>query len=335
MAVAALISVIVPVYNTAPYLEACVRSVLEQTWTELELILADDGSEDGSGALCQRLSEEDGRIRVLRLEHRGVSAARNAAMRAARGEYLFFLDSDDGIHPELLQRLCQLAEETGAAMAASDFVRIEDGDAIPKPHGAEEHRAVRLDSREALDLLFSAKKNGAIFGMCGSKLLRRSAVGALEFDGSMSNGEDTKLMYQILKRGVSIVVWDAKWYYYRCRRQSVSQRHSAASYCDRYRCRRYIAMSELAAGNLANGAEMERRAVDSLVKGYGCSRREEGAEAVSAWNKLLREERRRPEFSLLPWHSGVRLKYELALRCYPLYRLLRRGWLMVKGKRRG
>lgn len=220
-------------------------------------------------------------------------------------------------------------------MAASDFVRIEDGDAIPKPHGAEEHRAVRLDSREALDLLFSAKKNGAIFGMCGSKLLRRSAVGALEFDGSMSNGEDTKLMYQILKRGVSIVVWDAKWYYYRCRRQSVSQRHSAASYCDRYRCRRYIAMSELAAGNLANGAEMERRAVDSLVKGYGCSRREEGAEAVSAWKKLLREERRRPEFSLLPWHSGVRLKYELALRCYPLYQLLRRGWLMVKGKRRG
>ena len=60
-----------------------------------------------------------------------------------------------------------------------------------------------------------------------------------------------------------------------------------------------------------------------------------GAEAVSAWKKLLREERRRPEFSLLPWHSGVRLKYELALRCYPLYQLLRRGWLMVKGKRRG
>ena len=78
-------------------------------------------------------------------------------------------------------------------MAASDFVRIEDGDAIPKPHGAEEHRAVRLDSREALDLLFSAKKNGVIFGMCGSKLLRRSAVGALEFDGSMSNADVSDL----------------------------------------------------------------------------------------------------------------------------------------------
>ncbi len=102
------ISVIIPVYNTKEYLEDCVNSVLEQTWTKIEVILIDDGSKDGSKELCEELCRRDNRIRLFPQEHKGGSAARNAGIEAAEGEYLFFLDSDDMIHPQLLEALYKL-----------------------------------------------------------------------------------------------------------------------------------------------------------------------------------------------------------------------------------
>ena len=101
-----LISVIVPVCNTEPYLSDCIRSVLAQTHSDLELILVDDKSEDKSSEICQEACRMDSRVIFLSQERRkGVSAARNRAIGAARGSYLFFLDSDDMIHPGLLKAL--------------------------------------------------------------------------------------------------------------------------------------------------------------------------------------------------------------------------------------
>ena len=90
-----MISVIVPVYNRKETLGRCVQSLRSQTYEELEIILVDDGSTDGSGALCTALSKEDVRIRVIRKENGGVSSARNAGIEAAKGDYLMFADSDD------------------------------------------------------------------------------------------------------------------------------------------------------------------------------------------------------------------------------------------------
>ena len=89
------ISIIIPVYNTKDYVERCVRSVTGQSFGDWELILVDDGSTDGSGEICERLSEEDGRIRVIHQENGGPSKARNAALDIAAGELLLFCDSDD------------------------------------------------------------------------------------------------------------------------------------------------------------------------------------------------------------------------------------------------
>ena len=94
-----MISVIVPVYNSITTLERCVRSLCAQTFEDLEIILVDDGSTDGPGALCSALSREDARIRVIRKENGGVSSARNAGIEAAKGEYLMFADSDDYASP--------------------------------------------------------------------------------------------------------------------------------------------------------------------------------------------------------------------------------------------
>ena len=101
-----LISIIVPVYNAEKYLEDCIRSVLKQTYTHFELILVEDGSTDNSREICRRASMDDIRILLIKQErNQGVSRARNAGIEAAKGKYLFFLDSDDTIHPQLLETL--------------------------------------------------------------------------------------------------------------------------------------------------------------------------------------------------------------------------------------
>lgn len=100
-----LISVIVPVYNIKEYLPRCVRSVCDQTYENLEILLVDDGSTDGSGALCEKLAAEDPRIRVLHKENGGSSSARNLGLDHAKGSYIGFVDSDDHIDADMYRLL--------------------------------------------------------------------------------------------------------------------------------------------------------------------------------------------------------------------------------------
>lgn len=109
-----LISVIVPVYNVKPYLTVCVESIRRQTYSNLELILVDDGSTDGSGKLCDSFAEKDARVRVIHQKNSGVSAARNAGLEAAAGTYIYFADGDDWV-------LESMAEDTVPAMEAGGY----------------------------------------------------------------------------------------------------------------------------------------------------------------------------------------------------------------------
>ena len=118
------VSLIIPVYNTAAYLRDCLGSVMRQTFQDWEALVVDDGSTDGSGELCRELSQQDPRIRPASQENRGVSAARNQALERARGEYLFFLDSDDAIHPRLLEELRQADPAAAERLHPADEKRI-------------------------------------------------------------------------------------------------------------------------------------------------------------------------------------------------------------------
>lgn len=109
-----LISIVVPVYGTEAYLPQCVESLLAQTHSHLELILIDDGSPDHCGTLCDRYGEQDRRILVIHQENQGVSAARNAGVKAAHGQYIAFVDSDDWVEPDYLVELLQAAEQSEA-----------------------------------------------------------------------------------------------------------------------------------------------------------------------------------------------------------------------------
>ncbi|MDE7478361.1 MAG: glycosyltransferase family 2 protein, partial [Lachnospiraceae bacterium] len=106
-----LISVIVPVYNVEKYVMRCIESILAQTYTNLEILLVDDGSTDASGKICDELAKKDVRIRIIHKENGGPSDARNVGIQEARGEYYLFVDSDDWISENLLESMLPLTEE--------------------------------------------------------------------------------------------------------------------------------------------------------------------------------------------------------------------------------
>ena len=114
-----LVTVIVPVYKVEPYLRRCLDSIVNQTYKNLEIILIDDGSPDNCGVICDEYAENDKRIKVIHKENGGVSRARNEGINVARGEYIAFVDSDDYIEPDLVEKSCIAVEKSG-----SDFLKF-------------------------------------------------------------------------------------------------------------------------------------------------------------------------------------------------------------------
>ena len=112
-----LISVIIPVYNVEQYVESCLNSVIDQSYTNLEIILVDDGSTDRSGEICGQYALKDSRIKVIHEENAGLGEARNRGLRIASGDYICFVDSDDWIEEDYCKELAQAAERTNSDIA--------------------------------------------------------------------------------------------------------------------------------------------------------------------------------------------------------------------------
>lgn len=121
-----LLSIIVPAYKVENYLQKCIDSILAQTFTDFELILVEDGSPDGCPALCDAAAAKDARIRVLHQKNGGLSAARNAGLDVARGEWIGFVDSDDYIAPEMYETLYKAVQNTGADLALCDYAAVDE-----------------------------------------------------------------------------------------------------------------------------------------------------------------------------------------------------------------
>lgn len=126
-----LLSVVMPVYNAAAYVDEAVASVLGQTLSDLEVILVDDGSTDGSGALCDAWPDRDGRVRVIHKSNAGQGAARNDGIRVARGKYVAFVDSDDLLLPETYATAVEMLESSSASLAAFSYIPFVDGTTPP------------------------------------------------------------------------------------------------------------------------------------------------------------------------------------------------------------
>ena len=118
-----LISIIVPVYQVRDYVGECVESIRQQTYTNLEILLVDDGSTDGSGEMCDEYARTDERIRVIHQENRGQAGARNTGLDNVQGEYIAFVDSDDLVLPDYIEVLYMLLTKHAADLAACAYVK--------------------------------------------------------------------------------------------------------------------------------------------------------------------------------------------------------------------
>ena len=128
-----LVSVIIPIYNTEKFLPLCISSVLNQTLTDIEVLLVNDGSTDGSGKICDEYACKDQRIQVIHTLNQGVSHARNQGLETAKGEYIAFMDSDDWIETDMIATLYQLIRTNEAGLATCGYI-IENEDGRPIYH---------------------------------------------------------------------------------------------------------------------------------------------------------------------------------------------------------
>lgn len=162
-----LISVIIPVYKVEKYLCRCVDSVLEQTYTNMEIILVDDGSPDNCPVMCDEYARQDSRVKVIHQENAGLSGARNAGIDMAQGQWLAFVDSDDYLAADFLERLYQACVNTGSSLSVCRWEYVR-GETIPE-HGTGETRV--YTGREMLANLYVP--DGAYFVVAWNKLYRK------------------------------------------------------------------------------------------------------------------------------------------------------------------
>lgn len=200
-------SIVIPVYQAKEYVGRCVDSWLAQTEMDLELILVDDGSTDGSGELCDKLAEKDPRIRVLHQENAGVSAARNAGMRETGGEFLLFTDSDDYVAPDYLEKMSRCQCQTDSDLVLCGFHHLYDGADILKIPGKTESYRMEEFSEVFLELYEKSYLN-----MPWNKLFRRELMGS--FDSSLSLGEDLLFNLDYLRRCRRVAVLAEPLCYY-------------------------------------------------------------------------------------------------------------------------
>ncbi|MCD8012195.1 MAG: glycosyltransferase [Lachnospiraceae bacterium] len=212
-----LISVIVPVYKVEPYLEKCVRSIQNQTYENLEIILVDDGSPDRCGQICDVLAKHDARVRTVHRANGGLSAARNSGLSVATGELVGFVDSDDYIDVDMFETLYKaiFPDSVGLAVCMARDVN-EQGNLINKRDFSE--FVTNYSGCDASRYLFQTLNNSV-----WNKLFRSKLIGEMKFPEGRIHGEDFIFLLQYMKNVSEIAVIDAPKYNYVHREGSITK----------------------------------------------------------------------------------------------------------------
>ena len=207
-------SIIIPVYNVAPYLRECLDSVLAQTFTDWEAICVDDGSTDGSGAILDEYAAKDKRFRVIHQKNAGVSSARNAALDVMKGAWVCFLDSDDMLHKSALKRIREIiVRNPGVDIVKTGLVQYKEDQIVSwlDHYGREELYNTSCDLPDSV-----------LGGWFCQRCYNVSLVADIRFL-PLRNGEDVVFMAQCNSRAMMIVVADCILYGYRQRKDSASR----------------------------------------------------------------------------------------------------------------
>ena len=213
-----MISVIVPVYNVEEYLEECLESIKRQTYTDIEVILVNDGSTDGSKEICERYCEKDSRFKLVNQENKGQSVARNLGMAESKGEFISFVDSDDVLKEDMLEQLMK-------QMTSEDIDIVECW-------YTNEKQELELSIPKNVKTIFQGDSKEALVSLCKDNIVRLNAVAKLFRRQVIVNFPFLEgLFYEDVYGGIGILKHIRKMvkinyigYYYRVRQGSIMNR---------------------------------------------------------------------------------------------------------------
>lgn len=277
-----LISVIIPVYNVEEYLRECVDSVLSQTYENYEIILVDDGSTDNSGKICDEYAEKNEKITVVHKENGGPSKTRNAGLKIAKGEYIYFLDSDDYIEKTTLEKLI------GVAKSEEADVVFFDGHSFADPEGAFDVRQGYLRKNKyktdtGYNVLAELNKNKDFHCAIYLMLIRKDVLikNELEFLEEAYCSEDMLFTYQLYCSAKRIAQRDEALYHRRYRKSSIVTSKKTA--------RHYLSCKAVYE-EIADFSEKAGKINDSTAKDFivRCA-----FNALDTFTKISKEEKRK------------------------------------------
>jgi len=221
-----VISVIVPIYKTEKYLKRCIESIINQTYTDMEILLVNDGSPDNCGSICDEYSEKDDRIKVIHKENGGVSSARNVGLDMAEGEYISFVDSDDFIKSNMIEVLMSNMLSTQSDLVICNYENLYENNRVKIRSDYENRVFESIYEFEKL-FVYYYYKAGIIDGPC-NKLYKSVMCG--RFDEKLHNGEDGFFILEYLKKCNRISVINNVLYTY----QHINPESATMKYKDNY-----------------------------------------------------------------------------------------------------
>ncbi len=202
------ISIVVPMYNTEAQINKSIDSLLQQSYTDFEIIVVNDGSTDNSLSLCREAYGGNPRIKIIDKANGGVSDARNAGMRAAAGKYITFVDADDWVEPDYLTRLYNDLTQNSADISVADY-KIETTD-VKKTAKIHIEKSKLVCGPQVMECFFNVQISTAVWG----KLYRRDLIENLQFPVGMKIGEDAFFVYHALRRAKTVSLTAEKLYHY-------------------------------------------------------------------------------------------------------------------------
>lgn len=223
------ISIIVPVYGVEKYLSACIESVLNQTFTDFELILVDDGSDDDCGEICDNYSERDNRIVVIHKENGGLSSARNAGIEIAKGEYISFVDGDDTVNKDYLGVLYYLCKSNKCQIGVCNFL-LTSKESINLDHQLEGITEI-LSGKEAVERSCSGK-DSLLLTVAWNKLYLKELFRDIKYPTGKIH-EDDYTTWKLLWSAEKVVISNLYLYYYLQRPDSIMGRRFNIERLDR------------------------------------------------------------------------------------------------------
>lgn len=239
------LSIIVPIYNAEKYLSQCINSIINQDYKDIELILIDDGSADGSGQICDLYQSKDERIRVIHQENRGCISARLCGIQESVGQYIGFVDSDDWIAGDMYRLLMSVVEEKQCDIVSMGYIMICGEEEKKEDDGTLLGEYIRGKNLDVLlsNMMYDEKeKRRGVHPALWSKVFKKEILlkACAKIDENITMGEDTAIFYSCCLYANSIYIMREYKYYYRIHNESMCRTMGITTICEIYSFYQYM-----------------------------------------------------------------------------------------------